>query len=232
MIYRFCREYGYTPVFYEVNYDAISSGLKSGKFDIGTNLLYTEERDSSIEMSVPYNVLEIKAIVSGGSADQESFLQSLKNSFHKTFIKDSRWELFVDGAKVTLFMTVVSMLIGTCLGFILYLLCRDSSSAKRFTEIASFIIGTTPTVLFLMILYYVVFGSWNIDGIWVSVIAFSLLFGTAVYDMITDGISAVGIQQYEGARALGYGKIRLCFMFFCPRLQDIFSRDIKMRLSL
>ena len=224
-IYRFCREYGYTPVFYEINYDAISAGLESGKFDIGTNLLYTQEREGSIEMSDPYNALEIKAVVAGGPMESTGFFQSLKNSFHKTFVKDSRWMLFADGAKVTLFMTVVSMLMGTCLGFLLYLLCRDSSGAMRLTELVSFIIGTTPTILFLMILYYVVFGSWNISGIWVSVVAFSLLFGTSVYDMITDGIAAVGIQQYEGARALGYGKNQTLFHVLLPQAaRHIFPR--------
>lgn len=224
-VYRFCRKYGYTPVFYEVNYDAISTGLESGKFDIGTNMLYTEEREGSIEMSDPYNLLEIEAVVAGGAAEQENFFQSLKNSFHKTFIKDSRWELFADGAKVTLFMTVISMLLGTALGFILYLICRDRSAAKHLTELFSFIIGTTPTVLFLMILYYVVFGSWNIGGIWVSVVAFSLLFGTSMYDMITDGIEAVGVQQYEGARALGYSKNQTLFYVLLPQAaRHIFPR--------
>lgn len=224
-IYRFCREYGYTPVFNEVNYDAISAGLESGKYDIGTNLLYTEEREGAIEMSAPYNVLEIKAIVSGGSADHESFFLSLKNSFQKTFIKDSRWQLFADGAKVTMFMTVSSMLLGTLLGFVLYLLCRDCSAAKHLTELFSFVIGTTPTVLFLMILYYIIFGNWNIGGIWVSIVAFSLLFGTSVYDMITDGIAAVGVQQYEGARALGYGKNQTLFHVLLPQAaKHIFPR--------
>lgn len=224
-IYRFCREYGYTPVFYEVNYDAISAGLESGKFDIGTNLLYTQEREGSIEMSDPYNVLETKAVVGGGSAEQEGFFQSLKNSFQKTFVKDSRWKLFADGAKVTLFMAVVSMLFGTALGFLLYLVCRDRSAARRLTELFSFIIGTTPTVLFLMILYYVVFGSWNLSGIWVSVVAFSLLFGTSVYDMITDGIEAVGTQQCEGARALGYSKNQTLFYVLLPQAaRHIFPR--------
>ena len=176
-------------------------------------------------MSEPYNALEIKAVVAGGSIESIGFFQSLKSSFHKTFVKDSRWMLFADGAKVTLFMTVVSMLLGTCLGFILYLLCRDYSAAKYLTELVGFIIGTTPTVLFLMILYYVVFGSWNISGIWVSVVAFSLLFGSSVYDMITDGIAAVGIQQYEGARALGYGKNQALFHVLLPQAgMHIFPR--------
>ena len=224
-IYRFCREYGYEPVFYEINYDAIAAGLESGKFHVGANLLYTDERESSIEMSDPYDTLAIKAVVAGAGGEEDSFFQSLQSSFHKTFIKDSRWELFVEGAGTTLFMTVVSMLLGTAVGFLLYLLCKEGSAAKRVTELVSFLIGTTPTVLFLMILYYVVFGSWNISGVWVSIIAFSVLFAGSVYDMITDGIAAVGSKQYEGARALGYSKNQTLFTVLLPQAaRHIFPR--------
>ena len=224
-IYRFCREYGYAPVFYEINYDAIAAGLESGKFDIGTNLLYFDERESSIEMSEPYNVLSIQVVVAANTAEKEPFFQSLKNSFYKTFIKDSRWELFAKGAGTTLFMTVVSILLGTILGFLLYLICRDNSVAKQLTERFSFLVGTTPTVLFLMILYYVVFGSWDISGVWVSIVGFSILFSCAVYDMITGGIEAVGNTQYEGARALGYNKNQALFSVLLPQAaRHIFPR--------
>ena len=225
-IYRFCREYGYEPVFHEINYDAIAAGLESGRFDIGTNLLYTDERESSIEMSEPYNVLVIQAVVVGEDTSNEPFFTSLKNSFYKTFLKDSRWELFAEGAALTLFMTVVSILIGTVLGFLLYLLVRNSGAiTRRVTDLISFLISTTPTVLFLMILYYVVFGKWSIDGVWVAIIAFGLLFAGSVYDMITDGIAAVGTGQYEAARALGYSKQQTFFTILLPQASGhIFPR--------
>lgn len=216
-IYRFCREYGYSPVFHEINYDAIAAGLESGKFDIGTNLLFFDEREESIEMSDPYNVLMIQAVVAGNSKKNEPFFLSLKDSFYKTFLKESRWELFAEGAGVTLFMTVLSILLGTIFGFLIYLLCRKGTVGKQVMEQISFLICTTPTVLFLMILYYVVFGNWNISGVWVSVIGFSLLFACSVYDMITDGISAVGNNQYEGARALGYNRNQTLFFVQLPQ---------------
>ena len=224
-IYRFCRAYGYTPVFYEINYDAIAAGLESGKFDIGANLLFFDEREGSIEMSEPYNVLAIQAVVAGTAVKEEPFFQSLKNSFYKTFLKESRWELFVEGSGTTLLMTIASMLLGTVIGFLLYLLCRESVGAKNITERISFLIGTTPTVLFLMILYYVVFGSWDLSGVWVSIIGFSILFACSVYDMITDGIAAVGKKQCEGARALGYNKNQTLFLVLLPQAaRHIFPR--------
>ena len=76
-----------------------------------------------------------------------------------------------------------------------------------------------------MILYYVVFGSWDISGVWVSVIGFSILFACSVYDMITDGIAAVGNKQYEGARALGYNKNQTLFSVLLPQAaRHIFPR--------
>ena len=224
-IYRFCREYGYEPVLYPINQDAIVAALELGKFDIGTSLPHTTERENSIQMSDPYNVLIIQAATSGTHTEKDSFFLSMKNSFYNIFINESRWELFAEGAGVTVFMTILSMLFGTVLGFLLYLLCRSSSAATMITEMISFLIGMTPSVLFLMILYYVVFGSWNISGVWVSIIAFSLLFASSMYGMITDGITAVGNQQYEGARALGYNKNQALFSILLPQAaRHIFPR--------
>ena len=97
--------------------------------------------------------------------------------------------------------------------------------AKQLMERISFLVGTTPTVLFLMILYYVVFGNWNISGVWVSVIGFSILIACSVYEMITDGIATVGNQQYEGARALGYNKNQTLYSVLLPQAaRHIFPR--------
>jgi polar amino acid transport system substrate-binding protein len=76
-----------------------------------------------------------------------------------------------------------------------------------------------------MILYYVVFGSWDLSGVWVSIIGFSILFACSVYDMITDGIAAVGKKQCEGARALGYNKNQTLFLVLLPQAaRHIFPR--------
>ena len=46
-----------------------------------------------------------------------------------------------------------------------------------------------------------------------------------MYGMITDGITAVGNQQYEGARALGYNKNQALFSILLPQAaRHIFPR--------
>ena len=42
---RFCRAYGYTPVFYEVPFEAIAPGVETGKYDLGMNIVVSEERN-------------------------------------------------------------------------------------------------------------------------------------------------------------------------------------------
>ena len=66
------------------------------------------------------------------------------------------------------------------------------------------VLEKTPVVVILMVLYYVVFGSSDIDGMWVSVIGFTLLFSGGVISSLRVGISAVDRGQEEAALALGY----------------------------
>ena len=46
-ICRFCREYGYVPVFYEVPFEAIAPGVETGKYDIGMNIVVSAERNET-----------------------------------------------------------------------------------------------------------------------------------------------------------------------------------------
>ena len=55
-----------------------------------------------------------------------------------------------------------------------------------------------------MILYYVVFSEVKIPGVAVSVIAVTLIFAAAVFNMLKAGVTAVGTGQIEAAYSLGY----------------------------
>ena len=50
-ICRFAREYGYTPEFYEVPFEAIAPGVESGKYDIGMNIVVSAERNETGTLS-------------------------------------------------------------------------------------------------------------------------------------------------------------------------------------
>jgi polar amino acid transport system substrate-binding protein len=74
-----------------------------------------------------------------------------------------------------------------------------------------------PGVVLLMILYYVVFGSFSIGGVAVSVVGFTLTFGTTVFGLLKMGVGAVDEGQREAAYALGYSNRKTFFSIILPQ---------------
>ena len=68
-----------------------------------------------------------------------------------------------------------------------------------------------------MILFYIVFGKVDIDGIWVAVIGFGLNLSAYAGEMLRSGINSVPSGQTEAALALGYTKGRAFFRFVLPQ---------------
>lgn len=84
-------------------------------------------------------------------------------------------------------------------------------------SLLSGLITGMPEVLLLLILYYVIFGNSHIDGVWVSVISFTLVFGVGVYGMLRTGTDAVDKGQLEAALALGYSPNFAFFRIILPQ---------------
>ena len=202
---RFCRAYGYTPEFFEVPFEAIAPGVETGKYDLGMNIVVSEERNETGTLSDVYYTTPIRLVILGEDTSEIGFFQSLQNSFYKTFVRENRWKLFVQGAGVTVLITLASIVFGTILGFAVFMLCRhENKIANGVTNFFMWLIHGMPTVLLLMILYYIVFGSSRLSGLWVSVVGFTLMFAIAMIEMLRVGYKAVGKGQFEASTALGY----------------------------
>ena len=147
-----------------------------------------------------------------------SFFGELKTSFERTFIREERWRLFAEGIGVTLLITALSILLGTVLGFGLYLFCCGGNPlANVVTRFCVWLVQGMPAVVLLMILYYIVFSNTEISGVSVAVVAFTLTFGSAVYGMLRMGVGAVDSGQTEAAYALGYGRWGAFFEIVLPQ---------------
>ncbi len=85
------------------------------------------------------------------------------------------------------------------------------------TRICTALIQGLPVVVILMILYYVIFASAPVTGVFVSVIAFTLTFASAVYSMVRTGVSTIDAGQTEAAYALGVGKNKTFFKIVLPQ---------------
>jgi len=149
---------------------------------------------------------------------QESFWDGIVASFNKTFIRENRWELFWNGVLTTLLITVLSILFGTALGFLVFMLCRNGNIvANGVTRFCMWLVQGMPMVVLLMILYYIIFGSVAISGIFVAVIGFTLTFGAAVFGLLKMGVGTIDRGQYEAAYALGYANRRTFFRIILPQ---------------
>ena len=154
----------------------------------------------------------------GAESTTKSFFESVGESFHKTFIREDRWQLFVNGVITTLIITVLAVLFGTALGFLVFMLCRNGNViANGVTRFSMWLVQGMPMVVLLMILYYIIFGRVAINGIFVAVIGFTLTFGTAVFGLLKMGVGAIDQGQYEAAYALGYPNRRTFFRIILPQ---------------
>ena len=229
-ICRFCVEYGYQPVFNEVPFESIAPGVETGKFDIGMNIVVSEERNETGTLSDVYYTCPVYLVIMGSDAVQAAaesvkpgFFEKIGQSFYKTFIRENRWKLFLSGAGVTTLITVCSIVIGTLLGFLVYMACRHGNKfANGTTNFFMWLIHGMPTVLFLMVLYYIIFGSSRLSGMWISVIGFSLIFACSMIDMLRVGYNAIGRGQYEASTALGYSDRQSFFRILLPQAAQHF----------
>lgn len=113
---RFCKEKGYGLEIVQTDFSAIIASVVSGKVDFACGgIAYTPERAESVLYSEPtFEGSSVMAVLKteetaptgeGGS----SFLDGVKSSFQKTFIRENRWQLFVKGVVTTLVITLLSI---------------------------------------------------------------------------------------------------------------------------
>ena len=226
-VYKFCEAYGYGIEFMPMRFAGIIPAVTSGKADFGiAAITITDERKESVLFSYPNvrtgNVFAVRKDMAVQGAETETleptFFDELKASFERTFIREDRYKLFIEGIKNTMIITVLSILFGMILGFTVFMLCRTGNIfANLMTKFSVWLIKGTPVVVLLMILYYIIFGSVDINGLWVAVIAFSLTFGTSVYRMLTFGTGALDKGQTEAAYALGYTDLQTFFTIILPQ---------------
>ena len=197
----FCEACGYGMEIVDMNFDGILPSVQTGKCDFaaaGINI--TPERMESVLFSEPTFsggtvLVVLKENAFTGDSGKDSLWGDIASSFNKTFIRENRWRLFVQGVGTTLLITVLSILLGTALGFCAFMLCRNGSpAANTIARFCVWLVQGMPVVVLLMILFYIVFGRVDISGIAVAVIGFTLTFGASVFSLMKMGVGAGPFQ--------------------------------------
>ena len=136
------------------------------------------------------------------------FSASVFSKFSKAFLEQDRWKMYLEGLGNTIIIALVAALIGTVIGVVFAMvnyLNKKTGKLKILSRIANVyitIIRGTPVVLQLMILYFVVFSSWD-NGIMIGAITFGLNSGAYVAEIARAGFESVDDGQMEAGRSLG-----------------------------
>ncbi len=118
---------------------------------------------------------------------------------------------FIDGIKLTLLISLISVFLGTIFGVILYAMKKSRFFAFKIVANGYIeIIRGTPLYLQIMIVYYGTAQVLNLDvsALISGIIAISLNSAAYVSELIRAGIEGVDKGQLEAARSLGmtYGQ--------------------------
>lgn len=227
----FARAYGYRLEFIGMSFDGLIPAVASGKCNLGAcGIAITPERAENVTFTDSYLELGGTLVVNQnvGNVEKENFFDRIYKSFEKTFIREERWKLIVEGMAVTMIISICAALSGTILGLALYMLSRSDiklikKSTKWIAKVYSRIIAGTPVIVILMILYYVIFGKVrDISGVVVAIIGFALVFGSFVYEHMTLSVGSIDRGQTEAAYALGYTKSKTFFRILLPQAMKIF----------
>lgn len=127
--------------------------------------------------------------------------------FKFVFLEGNRWKFMLDGLKVTIGVSAASVVVGLALGMILAIMKMTAVKKNRNTVLSMAantyidIIRGTPSLLQLLIMYFVVFHSRM--GIVAAILSFGMNSAAYVAENIRAGIMAVDRGQMEGGRSLG-----------------------------
>lgn len=137
-------------------------------------------------------------------------MEQIRMDLYNSLIYQDRYQFILEGLKNTIVMALFATLIGVILGIIIALV-KDNHEKNGKLKITNFICSTyvniirgTPVLLQLMIIYYVIFKSVEINGVLVGIIAFGLNSAAYVAEIIKAGINSINKGQLEASRSLGF----------------------------
>lgn len=133
----------------------------------------------------------------------------VKDALYYSLIYDDRYKYIFEGLFNTVLIAFFAVIIGVVIGIIVALI-RNYSEFNNKLKILNFlsvayvnIIRGTPVILQLMIIYYVIFKSVNINILFVGVLAFGINSGAYVSEIIRSGINSIDKGQMEAGLSLG-----------------------------
>lgn len=137
-------------------------------------------------------------------------MELIRENIYNSFIYQDRYKYYLTGLGNTIIMAFFACLIGVILGLILSLVIDYNEKTGKLYLLSTFarmyieIIRGTPALLQLMILYYIIFKSVNINIVVIGIISFGLNSGAYVSQIIRSGLISIPKGQEEASTMLGF----------------------------
>ncbi len=134
---------------------------------------------------------------------------NLKDKLYDTFVVDDRWQYLTNGLKITLIVTFFASLLGIVLGFLIAIVRSTHDKTGKLPILNGIcklyltVIRGTPVLVQLMIIYFVIFASFNVSKVFVAVMAFGLNSAAYVAEIVRSGIMSIDNGQFEAGASLG-----------------------------
>ena len=137
-----------------------------------------------------------------------TFRSSLGDRLQTSFSKGNIKNIF-DGLAVTITITIFGFIIGLIMGLAACLVDGLRSQnvfilgIKQIFKAYVSVCRGTPTVVQLLIIYFIVFASYTGPAILIAILAFGLNSGAYIAEILRGGINSVPVGQMEAGRSLG-----------------------------
>lgn len=144
--------------------------------------------------------------------------------FYKCFIKEDRYKLLLSGIGVTIKVSLLAIVIGILIGMLIAMCNLSKKKGLRLLGgIYTDVIRGTPSVTQLMIIYFVIFASVQLDKWIIAAIAFGVNSGAYVSEIIRAGILSIDKGQTEAGRSLGLNAFQTMSRIVIPQaVKNIF----------
>lgn len=158
------------------------------------------------------------ALICGLLIIVNKMFEYIQKAIFSNLIYESRYLLLIEGLWTTLVLSVVAFTVGTLLAALLCLGNGSKCSWVRHTVNAFVgVIVKLPSLVLLMIFFYLIFINANINSVTVAIIAFSIKSACHLSVMFRSAVDSVESGEIEAARTLGMSKVMVFFKIILPQ---------------
>lgn len=143
----------------------------------------------------------------------------MSEALYNILIKGGSWLTILDGLRVTVQISALSLVFGTLLGAaVCFLRLNKNKIASTVAKIYISIVRGSPVLMLLMLLFYGVLAGSGLSPLMVAVVTFSLHTAAHVAELIRASVMALDVGQIEAARTLGFSKIQAFKLIALPQI--------------